>query len=103
MSEYVGLLTDLVKCGSCGAKIPRCIGRCHCGALRSHRDCYPEQYSHPIVGKRVSLPGILVHGLPARGVVERVVPTRFGPLAILDSNPHAAYLLSECREIGLDS
>lgn len=45
---------------------------------QTHRERYPEQYEHPLVGRRVRVPGTNVEG-----VVERVVDTRFGKLAVI--------------------
>jgi hypothetical protein len=47
-------------------------------AGQRHRQMYPTQYVHPMCGKAVSLrpPG------NAAFVIERVIVTRFGPLAI---------------------
>jgi hypothetical protein len=42
---------------------------------------FPEQYSHPLVGKRVGW------GVEQRGVVLRVFQTRFGLLAAIDTLP----------------
>lgn len=47
-----------------------------------HRDLYPEQYAHPLVGKRVRVADSTVEG-----VVERVVESRYGPLVILHAYP----------------
>jgi hypothetical protein len=46
--------------------------------MQSHRDLYPAQYEHPLCGKRVRTADGKVSG-----TVERVVASRFGPLAIL--------------------
>ena len=49
---------------------------------KTHRELYPEQYVHVLCGKRVRTsttpPG------KNEGVVERVVESRFGLLAILE-------------------
>ena len=47
-----------------------------------HRQMYPEQYAHPLCGRRVLVTPI---GQPEyEGTVKRVVPSRFGPIAMLD-------------------
>lgn len=67
-------------------------------AVRSHRDTYPEQYRHPLCGKRVRV----VHNGKeiARGTVERVMASRFGMIAALDDfdRTQTGYLASECEE-----
>lgn len=67
-----------------------------------HRQMYPTQYTHPMCGKEVSLrpPG------NAAFVVERVIVTRFGPLAIPNRSSFSGtpiadgYLLTRCVERG---
>ncbi len=51
-----------------------------------HRRLYPDQYSHPLVGKRVSY-RLGDHPRQLRGIVERVFGTRFGTLVSLDTLP----------------
>jgi len=46
----------------------------------SHRELYPEQYTHELVGKRVQ------NSEGKCGTVERVVSSRFGPLAKIDES-----------------
>ena len=60
---------------------------------KSHRELYPGQYSHPLVGKRVR-----VHG--KEGVVERVVNSQFGQLAILKGGGNTAWAVEDCKPIG---
>lgn len=50
-------------------------------AAEAHRRAYPEQYAHPLVGKRVRCKD------GTEGTVLRVFGTRFGLLAALDSLP----------------
>ena len=67
-------------------------------ATGTHREAYPEQYSHPRCGQqvRVTHEGEEV----ARGLIERVVFSRFGPLAILDSTGcEKAWSLGACEEV----
>jgi len=69
----------------------------------NHRTMYPEQYAHPLCGKTVRTsttpPG------KNEGVVERVVTSRFGPLAILEGSdgPHdsgdIAYAVSDLEVV----
>jgi hypothetical protein len=71
--------------------------------LASHRARYPEQYTHPWVGKRarVSHQGEDV----ARGIVERVIPSRWGTLVALDNNRETGLfypILDCCLEGGDD-
>jgi len=56
-------------------------------AGKTHRELYPEQYTHPLVGQRVTV---------RQGrIVERVVPTKWGPLAVLQNDLTTAYQLSD--------
>lgn len=61
-----------------------------------HRQLYPEQYSHRLVGRRVSI----LKG-KIRGTVERVVSSgRFGPLVVLKEYGGAkAWLLKDAKEV----
>ena len=71
--------------------------------MKSHRETYPEQYSDPLCGKDVQ---IIHEGKQiAHGKVERVVPSRFGLLVILEGHqqgyirlPLNAYAFTECVE-----
>ncbi|MCR9292032.1 MAG: hypothetical protein NXI32_04885 [bacterium] len=47
--------------------------------MKTHREMYPSQYTHKLCGKKVRYK----QDHNTQGHVERVVPTRFGPLAIL--------------------
>jgi hypothetical protein len=53
-------------------------------SARTHREAYPEQYTHPRVGERV-----VVHG--RTGTIERVVSSRFGLLAQLAGESNTFY------------
>ena len=46
---------------------------------KTHAELYPDQYTHSLCGKRVRTAD------GKTGKVRRVVQSRFGPLAILDS------------------
>ena len=83
---------------SCGASIPQISAKCHeCGKERSHRDCYQDQYAHPLVGKQVE---VKTHtGFTTRGRVTRVVQCRYGTLAHLDNSGTTAYLVSDCKQV----
>lgn len=67
----------------------------------SHREAYPEQYAHPLVGKKVRV----THGgkTLAEGVVQRVMSTQWGKLVDLgtssDEGEPMAYGLWDCKEI----
>lgn len=90
---------SFVECPSCGRRVMRVAAHCACGAFRTHRQCYPEQYSHPLCGKEVAVfPGT---DREIRGVVERVMLTRFGPMARLDipGSEAVAYLVRDLEEI----
>ena len=61
------------------------------GCMKTHRETYPEQYSHPLVGVRVRLrTGALT------GTVTRVVSSRFGQLAEIDGNSETFYRVTDC-------
>lgn len=67
----------------------------------SHREAYPEQYAHPLVGKKVRVTFEGKH--VAEGTVQRVFGTQWGQLVDLgttsdDGNP-MAYGLWNCKEI----
>jgi cyclopropane fatty-acyl-phospholipid synthase-like methyltransferase len=82
-----------VTCG-CGAAVPFAALKCNaCGREFSHREWYPEQYSHPLVGRRVSVrhQGSVV----AAGTVDRVVSSRFGMLAHLGGGSY--YSTAACE------
>lgn len=62
--------------------------------MDEHRQRYPEQYTHPLCGKPVKVnTGKVIR----YGFVSRVVPSRFGPLAILDDNPDEAWSIKDCE------
>lgn len=59
----------------------------------THREAYPEQYTHPLVGKRVGQDG------KSLGVVERVFRTRFGLLAKIEGQPsNTAFAVKRLKE-----
>ena len=62
----------------------------------THQQAYPEQYTHSLVGRHVS---IAPQGKTlASGVVERVVSTRFGLLAILTGDKEGrAWAVGDCK------
>jgi len=65
--------------------------------MKSHKETYPEQYTHHLVGVRVR---VVTHAGPqAEGTVTRVVQTRFGPLAILDDKADVAWAIKDCQEV----
>jgi len=68
-----------------------------CGAENSHRDIYPEQYDHPLVGRtvRAMWNGKVVH----EGVVERVMPSRFGQMAAFGNLHNLCYLVTNLEEV----
>lgn len=66
-----------------------------------HRRLFPEQYTHPLVGKRVRVRG--PSGKQTEAVVERVFHTSYGWLAMLEGSaipwPITTYIvLDEDRE-----
>ena len=67
-------------------------------SMGSHRDQYPEQYSHPLVGKKVHIK--TCSGFETEGVVLRVVSTRFGLLCHLDTGDQdTAYSIRDAAVI----
>jgi hypothetical protein len=69
-----------------------------------HRDAFPEQYRHPLVGKRVRVKSSSGAAVPVEGIVRRVMATRFGPLADLGTRGQdgamLAYSVGDCEVIG---
>lgn len=53
---------------------------------------YPEQYNHPLVGKTVAVHGQVI-------VVDRVVSSRFGLIAMVKGDVGQGYAVDECKEI----
>lgn len=67
-------------------------------AADEHRARYPEQYAHPLVGKKVTFDN---DGQRMTGTVLRVFGTRFGLLASLDTiGAKAAILVTALTEVG---
>jgi hypothetical protein len=69
--------------------------------MPSHRDLYPAQYADPLCGLRVRVANSSDDsGKPVEGIVERVVPSRFGPLAILAEYGAArAWPAADCKPV----
>ena len=67
----------------------------------THRDLYPEQYTDPLCGLRVTVDGAVdASGHPVEGTVERVVTTWFGRLAVLvEHGPSTAWAADRCRPV----
>lgn len=64
---------------------------------KNHKELYPHQYSHELVGKRVSVP---YKGKTLEGTVQRVLNTRFGYLVILNETPPGmAFSIDNVTEI----
>jgi hypothetical protein len=70
-------------------------------SAKSHREAYPEQYAHPLVGKRVRATYPKTATGPGQvGTVERVVGSRFGQMVHLDTDEEGTFrLLSSCEVI----
>jgi len=49
--------------------------------MQTHRELYPEQYAHRLVGKKVKVVSVKDGSILSQGKVERVVSTRWGMLA----------------------
>jgi hypothetical protein len=83
---------------SCGIPLPPSLRNCpSCGAAGTCCDCYPEQYSHPLCGKRVRV--VTKAGCEAEGTLVRVVSCRFGKLAHLDNSGNVGYLVRHCQVV----
>jgi hypothetical protein len=69
--------------------------------IPGHRDRYPAQYTHPLCGLRVRVENATDDaGAPVCGIVERVVPSQFGQLAILaEYGTDQTWLASACRPV----
>lgn len=76
----------------------------------THREMYPDQYSHPRCGQHVQVvyKGKLTtkrDGTPVTGIIERVVNSRYGLIAILEGSRFGendgdpAWLLSDCKPL----
>jgi hypothetical protein len=61
---------------------------------KTHRESYPEQYTHELIGQVVQTDEGEVF------TVERVVQSSFGPLAIPHTGPDIAYSVSNVTPIG---
>ena len=88
-----------LTCPDCGHVNPPIIPKCiNCGHTFTHRDCFPEQYKHPLAGRRVAVR--TGHGYEHEGTVERVVVSqRFGPLVLMDNGDPTAWSVKDCTPI----
>lgn len=72
------------------------------GNANSHREAYPDQYSHPLVGKRVAVHASHTHPhtVNARGTVKRVMRSQWGEIVQLVEQEHdnTYWLAQHCRE-----
>lgn len=57
-----------------------------------HRETFPDQYTHPLVGTRVRVNDV-------EGEVTRVITSRFGQLAIIDGDAKTAYPVDQCETV----
>ena len=63
--------------------------------MTTHRELYPEQYTHPLVGQDVKVSTRA--GARIEGIVERIVTSRFGLLAIIAGDQEGrAWAVSDC-------
>ena len=74
--------------------------------IADHRASYPEQYNHPLCGKKVRVrkrgePGASGNAATAdvSGKVERVVSSRFGQLAHLEGTDEVWWLLQDLEQL----
>ena len=68
--------------------------------MRTHRETYPAQYEHPLVGQTVEVYNKKDGGMLIRGSVERVVNTRFGQLAKITGSGTTFYAVRDCHVVG---
>lgn len=61
-------------------------------AAATHRDLYPEQYNHPLIGRAMR-----TRDCKAAGIVSRVMPSRFGALAVLGSDHRTAFQAADLQ------
>lgn len=61
-------------------------------AAATHGDLYPAQYNHPLVGRPMQ-----TKNQQRGGIVSRVVPSQFGPLAILGKDHTTAYAIADLQ------
>ena len=73
----------------------------------SHRETFPEQYNHKMCGKRVrvKMQGDLGSSgnaakKPIEGIVLRVVPSRFGELALVSGAGKEYYSVRDLEIVG---
>ncbi len=64
--------------------------------MTKHEKLYPAQYSHPLVRHYVRVVSRKTGKQLACGIVERVVRTRFGRLAILVGHDRTAWSVNDC-------
>jgi hypothetical protein len=78
----------------CGDGVTRSVKQLQSG---SHREAYPEQYSHPRCGETVR---VMHNGEEIRrGKIDRVVPSRFGLLCALDDMSDSMWALASCEKL----
>ena len=65
--------------------------------MKSHKEIYPEQYSNPLCGKAVAVLDKARDVIVDRGIVDRVVHTRFGMLAHLVDSGDRWYGVWNCQ------
>jgi len=65
----------------------------------THRQLYPNQYTHPLVGKTVEITFDDWKTYSHKGKVLRVCNTSFGPLVILEGDRGQAYDIFRCRVV----
>ncbi len=66
--------------------------------MTTHREAYPEQYRHSLVGETVQVFSKSTGSLIVRGTVERVVASRFGQLAkIAGARDGMFYAVRDCH------
>ena len=65
--------------------------------MQTHRELYPDQYTHPLVGEDVKVVSKKDGSIIVRGNVERVVNTRWGQLAKIAGAGDTFYAVRDCH------
>ncbi len=65
----------------------------------THRELYPTQYTHPLVGRCVRVINRKTKDVITEGIAERVVDTRFGKLVHLEDGGNTFYAISDCQTL----
>ena len=67
--------------------------------MQTHRELYPDQYAHPLVGQTVKVVSKKDGSTLAQGNVERVVNSRYGQLAKIAGAGTMFYAVRDCHTV----